>query len=249
MQDTALSHYGNWFGVILWILIYGLFLLFIPFYKKSQRKPATAYMAFILAYALEMFGIPMSMYIISWILGRNLPDGILWGHTLNAYIGHSGMYICIVLNIIGGIVIILGWKQIYQDYWRHKEGQGKLVTGGIYKYIRHPQYTGFLLMTLGMLFEWATLPLLIMYPILVILYLRLAKKEEADMLAEFGDAYRQYMKVTNRFLPNLRKGGYPCNTSLLKEKWPSQNFFSIHQLGASTAPLLIPSPCRAMRAS
>ena len=61
MQDIALSHYGNWFGVILWILIYGLFLLFIPFYKKSQRKPATAYMAFILAYALEMFGIPMSM--------------------------------------------------------------------------------------------------------------------------------------------------------------------------------------------
>lgn len=100
-------------------------------------------MAFILAYALEMFGIPMSMYIISWMLGRNLPDGILWGHTLNAYIGHSGMYICIVLNIIGGIVIILGWKQIYQDYWRHNEGQGKLVTGGIYKYIRHPQYTGF----------------------------------------------------------------------------------------------------------
>ena len=121
MQDTALSHYGNWFGVILWILIYGLFLLFIPFYKKSQRKPATAYMVFILAYALEMFGIPMSMYIISWILGRNLPDGILWGHTLNAYIGHSGMYICIILNIIGGIIIILGWKQIYQDYWRHKE--------------------------------------------------------------------------------------------------------------------------------
>ena len=207
MQDTALSHYGNWFGVILWIVIYSHFLLFIPFYQKSQRKPATAYMAFILAYALEMFGIPMSMYVISWLLGRNLPDGILWGHTLIAYIGHRGMYICIVLNVIGGIIIILGWKQIYQDYWRHKEGQGKLVTDGIYKYIRHPQYTGFLLMTLCMLFEWATLPLLIMYPILVVLYLRLAKKEEADMLAEFGDAYRQYMKVTNRFLPNLRKGG------------------------------------------
>ena len=62
-------------------------------------------------------------------------------------------------------------------------------------------------MTLGMLFEWATLPLLIMYPILVILYLRLAKKEEADMLAEFGDAYHQYMKVTNRFLPNFWKRG------------------------------------------
>lgn len=207
MQDTALSHYGNWFGVFIWLLIYGLFIVFVPFYRKSQRKPATAYLAFVVAYALEMFGIPTSMYVISWIIGRNLPDGILWGHTLNAYIGHGGMYLCILLNIIGGLFIIIGWRQIYQSYWRYEKGQGELVTTGIYKYVRHPQYTGFLLMTLGMICEWATLSLLIMYPILVIIYINLAKKEENDLLVEFGDSYRNYMKVTNRFIPNFKKRG------------------------------------------
>ncbi len=207
MRDTALSHYGNWFGVFVWILIYGVFIIFVPFYRKSQRKPVTAYMAFIVAYALEMFGIPMSMYVICWIIGRNLPDGILWGHTLNAYIGHMGMYLCILLNIIGGLLIVIGWSQIYKSYWRYENGYGKLVTTGIYKYIRHPQYAGFLLMTLGMIFEWATLPMLIMYPVLIIIYINLAKKEENDMLEEFGDAYRNYMKVTNRFIPSFKKRG------------------------------------------
>lgn len=205
MEETTISHYGNWVGVIIWILIYGVFLLFMPFYKKSQKKPATVYFAFIVAYALEMFGIPMSMYFVAWAFGRQLPDGVLWGHTLHQYVGNLGMYICIVLNIIGAVLIITGWRAIYKNYWRHGEGKGKLVTTGIYKYIRHPQYTGFLLMTLGMLFEWATIPLLIMYPFLVIIYTRLAKKEEKDMIQEFGDEYKIYSKKTNRFLPRIFK--------------------------------------------
>lgn len=203
MDDSAMAHYGNWVGVVIWIIIYGVFILFTPFYKKSQWKPTTAYVAFIIAYALEMFGIPMSMYLITWAFGKQLPDGIFWGHTLNAYIGNWGMYICILLNIIGGIIIISGWRKIYKNYWRHESGQGKLVTDGIYSYIRHPQYTGFLLITLGMIFEWATLPLLIMYPILVVIYYRLAKKEEGDMLKEFGNEYQLYMTKTNRFIPNI----------------------------------------------
>lgn len=211
MKDAALDHYGNWFGVVLWILIYGVFILFIPFYKKSQRKPATAYMAFIIAYALEMFGIPMSMYIITWAFGKQLPDGIFWGHTLNAYIGHWGMYICILLNIIGGVIIILGWRKIYKEYWKHDKGEGHLVTTGIYKYIRHPQYTGFLLITLGMIFEWATIPLLIMYPILAVIYYRLARKEEKDMIEEFGQAYIDYMNETSMFIPNPFKRNHEKN--------------------------------------
>lgn len=202
MNDSATSHYGNWIAVLIWILIYGVFLFFIPFYKKSQRKPATAYMAFIIAYALEMFGIPMSMYFVAWAFGKQLPDGFLWGHTLNAYIGHWGMYICILLNVLGAIIIFCGWRKIYKNYWKHESGEGHLVTDGIYKYIRHPQYTGFLLIPLGMIFEWATIPLLIMYPILVIIYYRLAKKEEQDMIKEFGDDYKEYMKRTNMFIPN-----------------------------------------------
>lgn len=203
MDDSAQSHFGNWGGVLVWIILYGVFILFIPFYRKSQRKHASVYIAFIVAYALEMFGIPLSMYLIAGALGNTLPDGVLWGHTLNQYIGHWGMYIGILLNIIGVLLVISGWKIIHQKYWRHEEGRGELVTSGIYAYIRHPQYTGFLLVTLGLIFEWATLPLLVMWPILVVMYYRLARKEEADMIKEFGQQYIEYKNATGMFFPRL----------------------------------------------
>jgi methanethiol S-methyltransferase len=201
MVENVWTHYGKWWAVILWIIIYGLFLAFIPFYKKSQSKPASVYMAFVVAYALEMFGIPMSLYIVAWVFGFTLPEGFLWGHTLVKYIGFWGMYIGVVLSAIGALLVILGWKEIYKHYWSKEEGKGRLVTRGIYAYIRHPQYTGFLLITLGMLAEWATIPLLIMYPMLVVLYYRLARKEETDMAREFGREYIEYQRRTSMFLP------------------------------------------------
>jgi protein-S-isoprenylcysteine O-methyltransferase Ste14 len=201
--DPVAGHFGNWFGFALWTIIFILFLAFLPFYKKSQRKPASVYAAFVLALALEMFGVPLSMYVITWILGKSLPDGILWGHTLVQVIGLNGMVPAVVLYLLGGLLIILGWHRIYRQYWSKDQGQGQLVTTGIYRFIRHPQYTGFLMITLGMLCEWATLPMLIMYPILVGLYIRLAKREEADMRLEFGPAYDEYRLQTGMFLPRL----------------------------------------------
>lgn len=200
-METLESHFHNWFGVLFFAALYGLVLLFIPFYKKMDRKPRGAYIAFIIAFALEMHGIPFSMYLISWIVGHNLPEGILWGHTLVTYIGFTGMYINIGCAVVALALILNGWYNIYKKYWSRETGKGSLVTSGIYKYIRHPQYTGLLLLSLGMLIEWATLPMLIMYPIMVFLYVRLAKREERDMIAEFGDTYNEYRKQTKMFIP------------------------------------------------
>ena len=200
-METLESHFHNWFGVLFFLVLYGVVLLFIPFYKKMDKKPRGAYIAFLIAFALEMHGIPFSMYLISWIVGHNLPEGILWGHTLVTYIGFTGMYINIGCAVVALALILSGWYTIYKKYWSRETGKGALVTSGIYRYIRHPQYTGLLLMSLGMLIEWATLPMLILYPVMVLLYVRLAKKEERDMLAEFGDDYRDYMKRTKRFIP------------------------------------------------
>lgn len=200
-METLESHFHNWFGVIFFMFLYGLILFFIPFYKKMGNKPKGTYLAFVFAFAIEMHGIPFSMYILSWVLGKNLPEGILWGHTLFPYIGYWGMYINILCAIIAVIMIMNGWYHIHHEYWSKESGQGVLVTKGIYKYIRHPQYTGLLLLSLGMLIEWATLPLIIFYPIMIIVYLRLAKREENDMLAEFGDEYAQYKKRTKMFIP------------------------------------------------
>lgn len=187
--------------MLIWAGFFLLFLLFTPFYKKSQRKPSSVYIAFVLALALEMFGVPLTMYILTWVIGSQLPEGILWGHTLVLEMGLTGTYLMYVLSLIGAVLIIWGWRDIYRHYWSKEEGRGELVTKGIYAYIRHPQYTGFLLITLGMMFEWLTLPLLIMYPILVAIYYRLAKREETDMESQFGDAYRQYRDRTSMFIP------------------------------------------------
>jgi protein-S-isoprenylcysteine O-methyltransferase Ste14 len=203
MKETLQSHFHNWFGVLFFIVIYSLVLLFIPFYKKMDTKPRSTYLAFVIAFAIEMHGIPFSMNIIAWLIGKNLPEGILWGHTLISKIGHLGMYINIGLAIIALFLILNGWYNIYKKYWSKEQGKGELVTTGVYRFIRHPQYTGLLLLSLGMLIEWATLPMLIMFPIIVFMYVRLAKREEKDMIEEFGAAYKQYMDRTKMFIPYI----------------------------------------------
>jgi len=203
-METTMSHFGQWGLVLVWSVLGSIFLAFIPFYKKSQRKPASVYMAFMVAMAFEMFGIPMSMYILSWVLGSSLPEGVLWGHTLVQQFGHLGMYIGTALGAIGLALVVLGWKEVFRRYWSKEEGKGELVTHGIYRYIRHPQYTGFLLITGGMLLDWATLPMLIMYPVMIVLYYKLARREEAELEAQFGKAYIDYRARTGMFLPVRR---------------------------------------------
>ena len=201
--DPVQNHFGQWWAGVIWFAIFIIFLAFLPFYQKSQRKPASVYGAFILALALEMFGVPLSMYVITWVFGKAFPDGILWGHTLVQLIGLKGMALAIPMYLIGGILIFLGWRRIYRQYWSKTQGEGQLVTSGIYRFIRHPQYTGFLLITFGMMCEWVTLPMLLMWPVLFGLYYRLARKEEAQMHLEFGPAYEAYRQNTGMFLPKL----------------------------------------------
>ena len=188
-METTASHFGQWVYAVVWAILGAVFILFTPFYKKSQRKPASVYVAFMVAMAFEMFGIPMSMYILAWVFGSQIPEGIFWGHTLVEQFGHLGMYIGTVLAIIGIVLVVLGWKEVYKRYWSKEEGKGELITDGIYRFIRHPQYTGFMLITLGMLLDWATLPMLIMWPVMAVLYYRLARREEREMQAQFGEAY------------------------------------------------------------
>lgn len=200
-METLQSHFHNWFGVIFFIVVYSVVLLFVPFYKKMDNKPRGVYLAFVIAFAIEMHGIPFSMYLITWIIGHSLPEGVLWGHTLFDSIGYIGMYINIACAAIALLLILNGWYNIYKKYWSKDKGKGSLVTSGVYRFIRHPQYTGLMLLSLGMIIEWATLPMILMFPIMVYMYVRLAKKEERDMLTEFGAEYEEYMKKTKRFIP------------------------------------------------
>lgn len=195
--------YGNWMGVVTWFVFFASFIVFLPFNRKSQIKPTGTFVAFIVASAFEMFGIPFSLYFLTWAFGVNLPSGLFWGHTLENVIGYWGMYIGVALNIIGGLLIVSGWRVVHREYWSKEKGEGKLVTDGIYAYIRHPQYAGFIILTFGLLVHWATIPLLIMWPLLVIQYVKLAKQEETEMIEQFGDDYKEYMEKVPRFFPKL----------------------------------------------
>jgi hypothetical protein len=101
--------------------------------------------------------------------------------------------------------VVGGWARIHREYWSKEEGQGRLVAEGLYRHVRHSQYTGFLLISLGALFEWATIPLLMLWPILASMYVRLARKEETEMEERFGDEWRAYKARTGMFLPRFGK--------------------------------------------
>lgn len=195
------DEYGNWTLFVIWAALFGLFILFIPFRQKAQRKPASVYLAFVVALAFEMFGIPLSIFFLTWLTGIQYSWGHFAGHTLYPYIGLTGMWVGFALNLAGFYLVLAGWQQVYRRYWSKEEGKGQLVTDGVYRYVRHPQYTGLLLITLGLLIHWATIPTLIMWPILAVMYYRLARREEREMEKEFGDQFREYKERVPMFVP------------------------------------------------
>ena len=96
------------------------------------------------------------------------------------------------------MLALVGWRQIHR-------ARGGLLTAGLYRFVRHPQYTGFFLFLIGSLVNWPTLPTLLMMPLLAWIYYRLARTEEAEAEAAFGEAYREYRRRSGMFLPRWRK--------------------------------------------
>lgn len=163
-------------------------------------------MAFMIALFSEMYGYPLTIYILTSILGNKYPvlnpfthaNGHLWvaltgGSPILFNILHP---LSNVLIFAGLIIIGFGWKGVHS-------GNGKLVTNGLYHYVRHPQYSGFILMIVGFFVQWPTFITLIMAPMLFVMYTKLAKKEEQVMIHQFGDEYKKYINEVPRFIPRI----------------------------------------------
>jgi protein-S-isoprenylcysteine O-methyltransferase Ste14 len=195
----------DWGFVVLNIILFSLFVLFIRFKRRVTRLPASVYLAFIVALFAEMYGFPLTMYIITWLVGYTFP-GCLW-YPIAVLTGED-LFVSIFLGfilpisnmiiLIGILLLIFGWSKIYR-------ARGQLVTTGIYGYVRHPQYLGFLLLTLGMNVLWIAISTVLLWPILAILYYRLAKEEDKELEERFGEEYRKYKRMVPMLIPRMHR--------------------------------------------
>ena len=204
------SGYGLWSLAIInsAIFIGFAFTFFKPQTPRDWRS-FSAFSAFLVALFAEMYGFPLTIYLLSGWLQSHYPD-VNWfshdaGHLLEMMFGwktnpHAGPFHLLSFVLIGAgfILISVGWKVLYEA-----QRKRELATSGIYSYVRHPQYDGFILVMLGFLVQWPTLLTLAMFPVLVFMYVRLARSEEKQALAEFGTRYEAYMREVPGFIPHL----------------------------------------------
>ncbi|MBI4500045.1 MAG: isoprenylcysteine carboxylmethyltransferase family protein [Gemmatimonadetes bacterium] len=210
----------------LWTLVLINSAVFIIF-AFSFTKPKTArdwrslgaFSAFIIALFTEMYGFPLTIYLLSGWLAARYPGLDLLshntGHLWETLFGWKGdphlnpLHLLSNVLIAGGFILLASaWKVLYQA----QQAQ-RLATTGPYAHVRHPQYAVFITIMIGFLFQWPTILTLVMFPILVTMYVKLARREERDVRAEFGTEYEHYAAVTPAFLPRLGRGSRPAPSS------------------------------------
>lgn len=196
--------YGQWGIVLVMVAIFAWLLFrFLRPRKKREWRSSGILTAFIIALYTEMYGFPLTIYILSSVFGIDIPlthlEGHLWSSLLG--LGEAGAVIEMLFGYliigIGGFLVLAGWSRIYR-------AKDTPVTDGIYKYMRHPQYTGIILITIGMLIHWPTLITLLMWPILTLAYYGLAQKEEGELEKQFGEVYQEYKNKVPMFLPSFK---------------------------------------------
>jgi protein-S-isoprenylcysteine O-methyltransferase Ste14 len=211
--------YGLWPLVVINSLVFIIFAASF-FHPKTKRdwRALGGFSAFVVALFTEMFGYPLTVYLLSGPLGGLVPGLNLShsaGHIWNDLIGWTGdphlspFHLASYVFIGGGFwLIATAWKHLLAA-----QKAGRLATTGPYARVRHPQYLGFILIMVGFLLQWPTLATLAMFPILLVVYRRLAIREEREVRGEFAEVWDRYAADTPRFLPRLRQLPSPARSS------------------------------------
>lgn len=201
-MNEVIGHTGLW-GLALIVIVLVSWLFYRYFAPSSWREwtGAGLVQAFIIALYAEMYGFPLTVYLVARFSGldRDILRVNLWSTLFD--VGNTGMMISMLLGytlvFIGVGLFIQGWRQVYQA-----RQDGRLVTGGLYAAMRHPQYTGLFLALFGEgVVHWPTLFSVGLFPLIVLAYYFLARREEQQMLKQFGDVYREYQQQVPMFVP------------------------------------------------
>jgi protein-S-isoprenylcysteine O-methyltransferase Ste14 len=210
VMDSTMPAYGLWLLVVLNSAVFVIFAF--SFFKPQTRRDWRsfgAFSAFIVALFVEMYGFPLTIFLLSgWIQSRAPGLDIFSheaGHLWNTILGIGGNAHFNWIHILSNVLLVAGfwvlasaWPVLYRA-----QKTGQLATAGVYARLRHPQYVGFIVIMLGFLVQWPTILTLAMFPVLVTMYVRLSLNEEREAEARFGESWRAYAARTPRFLPRF----------------------------------------------
>ncbi len=205
MNETV-SHSGVW-GFAAIMIVVASWVLYRYLAPKTWREWASAGLvqAFIIALYAEMYGFPLTIYLMVRFFGldRAHLDANLWSTVLG--VGELGMMVSMVLGyvllFVGIGLFAQGWRELYRA-----RKDKRLATNGLYALVRHPQYTGLFVALFGEgIVHWPTLFSVALFPLIVLVYWLLARSEEKRVLEEFGDEYRAYQRRVPMFIPRIEQ--------------------------------------------
>ncbi|MFC6765709.1 methyltransferase family protein [Natrinema soli] len=200
--DASLTNPAAW-GLALIVIVVVSWFFYRYFAPDSWREwvGAGVVQAFIIALYAEMYGFPLTIYLLVRFFGldREYVSTNLWS-TLVGF-GETGMFVSMLLGyavaFVGIGLFAQGWRQVYRA-----RQDDQLVTDGLYRYVRHPQYTGLFIALFGEgIIHWPTIFSVGLFPLVVVVFTWLARREELDMIDQFGEGYRTYQRRVPMFIP------------------------------------------------
>ena len=202
--------YGNWRDMLI---VSGVFLAFVLGFVwprgGMQWRNAGLYSAFLISLFVEMFGIPLTLFVIAPLFELRafdfgLNESHLWAYLLDraglvpiAWGVYLVMTVSMALIAVGLALVAVGWAQVFGARY-------ELRTSGIYRFVRHPQYLGLILVIVALNIQWPTILTLAMAPILIVMYVRQSRREDQQLEARFGRAFASYAARVPAFIPRLQ---------------------------------------------